>query len=202
MDTFQNMIDSNVAESLRQVTKSIDEVLGMIQVQQQNHLHRHNVTAAPGSDPDPYDPALSRTADVTVSQDGSGKFKRIMDAIAAVPSHSQKQFVIFVKKGVYKEYVKIDKTKMNLVLIGQGMSVTTISGYRSNASGWQTIDSPTFDVRAQGFIAMDIGFENTAGPNNRQAVALSVGGDQSAFHRCKRHHRLYLRIRHGGFPTL
>ncbi|PQQ01825.1 putative pectinesterase/pectinesterase inhibitor 44 [Prunus yedoensis var. nudiflora] len=55
--------------------------------------------------------ALSKTADVTVSQDGSGKFKRIMDAIAAAPSHSQKQFVIFVKKGVYKEYVKIDKTK-------------------------------------------------------------------------------------------
>ncbi|XP_034203831.1 pectinesterase/pectinesterase inhibitor PPE8B-like [Prunus dulcis] len=108
----------------------------------------------------------------------SHAYDQSLDAIAAAPSHSQKQFVIFVKKGVYKEYAKIDKTKTNLVLIGEGMSVTTISGDRSNASGWATMKSATFDVRAQGFIAMDIGFENTAGPNNRQAVALSVGGDQ------------------------
>ncbi|PQQ01823.1 hypothetical protein Pyn_26850 [Prunus yedoensis var. nudiflora] len=185
VDAFQNSIDSNVTESLRQVTKSIDEVLGMIQVEQQHHLHRHNATAAPGPDPDPYDLALSRTADVTVSQDGSGKFKRIMDAIAAAPSHSQKQFVIFVKKGVYKEYVKIDKTKTNLALIGEGMSVTTISGDRSNASGWATMDSATFDVRAEGFLAMNIGFENTAGPSKGQAVALSSRSDRSVFYRCK-----------------
>ncbi|ONI23921.1 hypothetical protein PRUPE_2G216300 [Prunus persica] len=217
VDTFQNMIDSNVAESLRQVTKSIDEVLGMIQVQQQHHLHRHNnVTAAPGSDPDPYDPALSRTADVTLSQNEtqvSHAYGPSLDAIAAAPSHSQKQFVIFVKKGVYKEYAKIDKTKTNLVLIGEGLSVTTISGDRSNASGWATMKSATFApldkcsfaciqklfgedhgtcaklhaseddenstnmvityyVRAQGFIAMDIGFENTAGPNTTSPTRL------------------------------
>ncbi|PQQ01826.1 pectinesterase/pectinesterase inhibitor PPE8B-like [Prunus yedoensis var. nudiflora] len=53
-----------------------------------------------------------------------------MDAIAAAPSHSQKQFVIFVKKGVYKEYVKIDKTKMNLVLIVEGMTLEQICTYR------------------------------------------------------------------------
>ncbi|KAI5346138.1 hypothetical protein L3X38_014017 [Prunus dulcis] len=158
VDTFQNMIDSNVAESLRQVTKSMRSLVSHAYVQS-------------------------------------------LDAIAAAPSHSEKQFVIFLKKGVYKEYAKIDKTMTNLVLIGEGMSVTTISGDRSNASGWATMKSATFDVRAQGFIAMDIGFENTAGPNNRQAVALSVGGDQSAFHRCKRHHRLYLPLRHGEDST-
>jgi hypothetical protein len=36
-------------------------------------------------------------------------------------------------------------------------------------------------VQASGFIAMDMSIRNTAGPNGHQAVALRVGGDQSAF---------------------
>lgn len=32
-------------------------------------------------------------------------------------------------------------------------------------------------VKAEGFIAINIGFENTAGPYNHQAVALLVEGD-------------------------
>ena len=40
-------------------------------------------------------------------------------------------------------------------------------------------------VKAEGFIAINMGFENTAGPYNHQAVALLVEGDQSAFFLCK-----------------
>lgn len=37
---------------------------------------------------------------------------------------------------------------------------------------------------ANGLIAQDIGFQNTAGPQRHQAVALRVGGDQSVINRC------------------
>lgn len=39
-------------------------------------------------------------------------------------------------------------------------------------------------VSGKGFIARDMTFRNTAGPQNFQAVALRVDSDQSAFYRC------------------
>ncbi|KAL6133510.1 hypothetical protein ACLB2K_065745 [Fragaria x ananassa] len=133
------------------------------------------------------DVKIATTPNVVVSQDGKGNFKKIMDAIAAAPSQlSSKHFVILVKKGVYKEYVNIDKTKSNIVLIGEGKDATIISGSKSVGGGGQaTFDTATFAVRAQGFVAMDIGFENTADPKSGQAVAVQSSGDRSVFYRCK-----------------
>lgn len=85
-----------------------------------------------------------KTPNVTVSQDGSGNFRTITEALAVAPSHSQNYFVIFVRRGVYKENVNVDSSKCNLVLIGEGMDVTTISGSRSFRSGWETFYSATF----------------------------------------------------------
>ncbi|KAL6145683.1 hypothetical protein ACLB2K_056368 [Fragaria x ananassa] len=132
------------------------------------------------------DVKIATTPNVVVSQDGKGNFKKIMDAIAAAPSQlSSKHFVILVKKGVYKEYVNIGNTKSNIVLIGEGKDATIISGSKSVGGGQATFDTATFAVRAQGFVAMDIGFENTADPKSGQAVAVQSSGDHSVFYRCK-----------------
>nr|GMD33658.1 pectinesterase/pectinesterase inhibitor PPE8B-like [Ipomoea batatas] len=123
-------------------------------------------------------------ADAVVALDGSGSYSSIMDAVSAAPEFSSKRFVIYVKKGVYKEYVEIKKKKWNIMMIGDGMDVTVISGNRNFIDGWTTFRSATFAVKGRGFIARDITFENTAGPQKHQAVAFRSDSDLSVIYRC------------------
>ncbi|KAF3447230.1 hypothetical protein FNV43_RR12410 [Rhamnella rubrinervis] len=124
---------------------------------------------------------------VVVSKDGSGNFTTINDAIAAAPNNSAASggyFLIYVTAGEYQEYVSIESNKKYLFLLGDGIGQTNITGNRSVGDGWTTFNSGTFAVVAQGFLAADITFKNTAGPSKGQAVALRSGADFSTFYRC------------------
>ncbi|GLT61208.1 hypothetical protein SLA2020_339300 [Shorea laevis] len=70
------------------------------------------------------------------------------------------------------------------MFIGDGMDATVISGDRNYIDGWTTFRTATFAVSGRGFIARDITFENTAGPEKHQAVALRSDSDLSVFFRC------------------
>ncbi|KAM4081757.1 hypothetical protein ACJW30_11G116200 [Castanea mollissima] len=120
----------------------------------------------------------------TVSSDGSSDYKTIMDAVKAAPSISSKRFVIYIKKGIYREYVSIPADKWNIMMVGDGIDQTIISGDRSNATGWITYKSATFAVLGRNFIAVNMTFENTAGPKGGQAVTLLSQSDLSVFYRC------------------
>ncbi|ONI04864.1 hypothetical protein PRUPE_6G344600 [Prunus persica] len=174
MEVFDGTKYSMAAQSFKQVTTSTQELLSMLQVPPGRGRRAANAGLK-----------FLQTPNVTVCKAGNGNFRTIMEAVAAAPNHSRDHFVIFVKKGFYKENVKIDSQKWNLVMIGEGMDVTTISGSRSFRDGWSTFDSPTFAVSAEGFIAMDMGFENAAGPEGLQAVALLSASDGAVFYRCK-----------------
>ncbi|XP_006853048.2 pectinesterase [Amborella trichopoda] len=124
---------------------------------------------------------------VTVAQDGSGNFTTISDAINAAPNRTDVKngyFVIYVLKGVYEEYVSIPKIKWNLMMVGDGINQTIITGNRSVVDGSTTFNSATFAVVGQGFVAMDMTFRNTAGPEKHQAVAVRNGADLSVFYHC------------------
>ncbi|EEF46193.1 Pectinesterase PPE8B precursor, putative [Ricinus communis] len=108
-----------------------------------------------------------------------------MDAVSAAPDYSFRRYIIYIKKGFYNEYVEIKKKKWNLMMIGDGMGVTVISGNRNFIDGWTTFRSATFAVSGRGFIAQGITFENTAGPSKHQAVALRSDSDLSVFYRCE-----------------
>lgn len=83
-------------------------------------------------------------ADLVVDANGFGNFTTLSDAIKEVPDYSTNRTVIYVKKGVYKEYVEISKKKWNVMLVGDGMDVTVISGNHSFIGGWTTYRSATF----------------------------------------------------------
>lgn len=124
------------------------------------------------------------TPDVVVAADGSGKYKKIQEAVNAAPSKSSKRYIIKIKAGVYRENVEVPKGKTNIMFLGDGRKTTIITGSRNVQDGSTTFHSATVAAVGQGFLARDITFENTAGPSKHQAVALRVGSDLSAFYQC------------------
>nr|CAD1833261.1 unnamed protein product [Ananas comosus var. bracteatus] len=122
---------------------------------------------------------------VTVAQDGSGDFKTIMEALATVPKKSEEAFVIYVKEGVYSEYVTVDRDLTNVVMYGDGPMKTRVTGNRNFRQNITTKDTATFTVVGNGFFGRDLGFENSAGAENHQAVALRVQSDLSVFYQCQ-----------------
>nr|QIR83160.1 pectin methylesterase 2 [Cunninghamia lanceolata] len=122
---------------------------------------------------------------VTVSLDNTSEYSSVQAAVDGAPDFSVKVFVIHVKAGVYREIVRVPPSKTNLMLVGDGMDRTVITGSMNALQpGVGTPGSATVGVNADGFVARDIMFENSAGPEMSQAVALRVDSDLSAFHRC------------------
>ncbi|ONK81206.1 uncharacterized protein A4U43_C01F26450, partial [Asparagus officinalis] len=125
---------------------------------------------------------------IVVARDGTGNFTTINDAVAFVPNGTSSDdgyIAIFIRPGVYEENVIVAKSKRNLIMIGAGIDQTVITGNRSVFDGWTTYNSATFAVHGERFIAINITFENTAGPEKHQAVALRNSADLSSFYRCK-----------------
>ncbi|XP_010556727.1 PREDICTED: probable pectinesterase/pectinesterase inhibitor 7 [Tarenaya hassleriana] len=124
---------------------------------------------------------------VIVSQDGTGNFSTISDAVAAAPNNTDGSngfFLIYITAGIYEEYVSIAKNKKFLMMVGDGINQTVITGNRSVVDGWTTFNSASFAVVAPNFVAVNITFRNTAGPEKHQAVAVRSGADLSIFYGC------------------
>ncbi|CAI0626766.1 unnamed protein product [Linum tenue] len=129
--------------------------------------------------------------DIVVAQDGSGQFKTVNEAIKSIGPNYKTPFVIYikagvynVKAGVYKEHVLIPKYADGIVMIGDGPTKTRVTGSKNFAAGVQTSDTATFAVVAPNFVARNMGFENTAGPEGHQAVAYRSRSDNSVLYNC------------------
>lgn len=151
--------------------------------------------------------------DLVVAKDGSGKYKTINEALEDIPRNSNKTFVLYIKEGVYEEQVIFFRNMTHLMVMGDGPTKTKITGSKNYIDGISTFHTATVGmyvsynnyglilhfnridsiiwienhVAAVGdfFMARDIGFENSAGAEKHQAVALRVGADMSIFYNCQ-----------------
>ncbi|KAK9991971.1 hypothetical protein SO802_026956 [Lithocarpus litseifolius] len=120
-----------------------------------------------------------------VAKDGSGQFKTITAALDAYPKASTGRYVIYVKAGIYDEYIIVTKNQVNVFMYGDGPQKTIITGKKSFREGVSTYQTASFAAIGAGFIAKSMGFQNTAGPEGHQAVALRVQSDTAAFYDCR-----------------
>ncbi|KAH1065734.1 hypothetical protein J1N35_030721 [Gossypium stocksii] len=117
---------------------------------------------------------------VRVDQSGKGDYKKIQDAIDAVPSDNKELVFILVKPGIYQEKIVVPADKPFI----------TISGLKANGTiitwndGGEIFESPTFTVLASDFVARYLTIQNTLGDRTK-AVALRVSGDRAAFFGCR-----------------
>ena len=117
-----------------------------------------------------------------VAKDGSGQFKTIAAALAAYPKNKPGRYVIYVKAGIYDEYITVTKDQVNVFMYGDGPRKTIVTGRKCNTQGVPTMQTASFAAVGAGFIAKSMGFQNTAGPQGHQAVALRSQSDMSAFY--------------------
>jgi pectinesterase len=131
----------------------------------------------------------SKKYDIVVDSKGSGDFKTVQEAINSVPDLKEKETKIYIKIGTYKEKVEVQKNKTNITLIGEDKSKTilTYDDYapKLNAEGKAigTSGSYSFAVSGDSFKAVNLTFENSAGPVG-QAVAVRIDGDKAVFVDC------------------
>lgn len=142
--------------------------------------------------------------DILVAADGSGDFTSLQAAINSVPDNHTERTVIFLKKGTYDtEKLIVPKGKNNITLLGEERETTIIgyhiydcanhpeSGNKCPAEAvalWRDDErlirtSATLTVEADGFIAENLTFANTAGPLG-QALALTITGDKGVYRNC------------------
>jgi pectinesterase len=128
--------------------------------------------------------------DFIVAKDGSGNFSTIQEAVTACRDYSERDYTIFVKKGVYEEKLVIPSWKQRITIIGERVdsTIVTYGDYAAKLdSGGKKLG--TFKTHTCLISGTDITFENITFINSAgqvgQAVAVHVEGDRCVFRNCR-----------------
>ena len=79
-----------------------------------------------------------------VAQDGSGQFRTIKQAIDSYPKGFNGRYIIYVKAGVYDEYITIPKKSANILMYGDGPTRTVVTGHKNFVDGVKTMQTASF----------------------------------------------------------
>ena len=128
---------------------------------------------------------------IIVAADGVGQFSKIQYAVDSIPEGNGQEAVIYIKRGVYREKVFIDKPLVTLVGEHAEDTVIEYGDYAKMKSpegeNIGTFCTYTIFVGSKEFKAENLTFVNSAGKGEvvGQAVAAYVDGDRAQFMNCR-----------------
>lgn len=128
---------------------------------------------------------------IIVSKNGDAKYSTIQEALDSIPVDSVSPITIFIKPGIYKEKLVVEKS--NITFLGESRedTIITYNDYalmiHNDGEKRGTFRTPTVRIDANDFTAKNITFENNSGPGKKvgQALALYVDGDRILFDNCR-----------------
>jgi pectin methylesterase-like acyl-CoA thioesterase len=119
---------------------------------------------------------------VTVDVDGSADFKTVQAAVDAAPASGA---AIFIRPGIYREKLLVNKAHIQLRGTGSDASKVVLSYDDSAGTAGGTTKSASVTVAGEDFYAGNLTIENTFSrtrpltQEGSQAVALRISGDRS-----------------------
>lgn len=127
---------------------------------------------------------------IVVAKTGARDFSTVQEALDAVPAGNTTPYVIFIKKGIYKEPLVVDARKSFVVLLGEDKDSTVLT--YDNHAGTHLPNGDTLNtwtcastvVYANDFSASNLTFSNTAGFTAGQAVGLRIEGNRAIITNC------------------
>lgn len=104
--------------------------------------------------------ARKLSAHVVVAKDGSGNFTTISEALKHVPKKNMKPFIIYIKEGVYNEYVEVARNMTHVVFVGDGGKKTRITGSKNFVDGVGTFRTASSGM-CLSFVLIDPNYLNS-----------------------------------------
>ena len=132
-------------------------------------------------------PLFAAEKTITVAVDGSGDFKTVQEAMAAVPASASGRVTLHIKAGTYEGPVVIPSDKTRVTFKGDDAPSTIITWDRNvkdpipdGADG----TNPGVHIRGDDFRAENLTFRNTSGDHG-QGLAVRVDADRVVFKNCR-----------------
>jgi len=131
--------------------------------------------------------------DIVVAKDGSGDFETVQAAVDSIPENNAQRVTVYLKKGTYKEKIRIPENKPYITFVGEDVRETILTfddaKAKRHADGtkYENSEIPSSYLFAADFTAHNITFENTASNKEPagQAMAAEVRGDRMVFENCR-----------------
>jgi len=125
---------------------------------------------------------LVAQTEITVAQDGSGKFASIQEAINSLPKEENKaQRTILIKNGTYKEKVFIDKDFITLKGEDPAKTIVSIALARDE---WRCDNKDdygvaTLNLKGNDIVLENLSFLNTYGKDNTKEKEIKCAADSA-----------------------
>lgn len=124
--------------------------------------------------------------DFTVAADGSGDFKTLTEAMNNLPMYTYERVVIFIKRGIYNEKIRIEQD--NITLLGEDKDSTIIQ-YSQLREDWQKnkdfIGPAVINIHADDIILKNLTIINTQPQVGPHAFTIYGTGTRTILYNCK-----------------